>query len=41
MRCRLASSWNWFLTTGCCWKKPVLELDGSMVFVKQPEFKKG
>lgn len=31
MRCRLASSWNWFLTTGSSWKKPVLELDGSIV----------
>jgi hypothetical protein len=31
MRCRLTSSWNWFLMTGSGWKKPVLELDGSMV----------
>jgi hypothetical protein len=31
IRCRLTSSWNWFLRTGIGWKKPVLALDGSIV----------
>lgn len=30
-RWRLTSSCHWFLMMGCFWKKPVLELDGSMV----------
>jgi hypothetical protein len=28
---KLASSWNWFGSDGCSWKKPAVALDGFMV----------